>query len=237
MKSFRKIAGITGAGYLIIFISGIFANFFVLQGLVEPDNAAATMHNIETGQALFRTGILSFIFMVVCDVLLAWTLYQLLRPVNKDLSLLSAWLRLVNGTIFGIALFNLFKVLQMVNGAHYRTLLTADQLHAQVMLSLGSFNDTWLIGLIFFGLHLFVLGYLILRSGYVPKLLGILLIIAGAGYLVDSFAHFLLPDYAAYETVFALVVVVPGVIGELAFTLWLLARALFFKRDPLLNPA
>ena len=175
-------------------------------------------------QLLFRVGVFGFMIMVIFDVLLAWLLYLLLKPVNTRLSLFSGWLRLVNGTIFGIALYHLLNVLEMVSGADYLKLLDPGQVQAQVMLFLHSFNQLWLIGLVFFGLHLFVLGYLILKSRYIPRVLGILLIIASAGYLIDSFANFMIPNYQNYATIFMLIVVVPGVIGELSFTLWLLFK-------------
>jgi len=93
-----------------------------------------------------------------------------------------------------------------------------------MLLFLNTFNNTWLIGLVFFGLHLFVLGYLIFKSGYIPRILGILLIVASIGYLIDSFANFLLPNYTEYKDIFLLVVVVPGIIGELSLTFWLLFK-------------
>ncbi|MEJ2049687.1 MAG: DUF4386 domain-containing protein, partial [Calditrichota bacterium] len=100
-----RTARMAGFGYLIIFISGIFANFFVLQNLIVPGDAAATVGNILADQGLFRLGILSFIIMVIFDLLLAWLLYLLLKPVNQDVSLFAAWFRLVIGEIFGFALF------------------------------------------------------------------------------------------------------------------------------------
>ncbi|WP_406661456.1 DUF4386 domain-containing protein [Methanolobus sp. ZRKC3] len=222
--SLRKAAIVAGVGYLIIFITGIFSNFFVLENLIVPGDAATTANNIMASESLFRIGILSFIIMVIFDVVLAWAFYVLLKPVNKTLSLLSGWLRLVNGTIFGIALYNLFSVLQILSGAEYLKAFGVDQLHAQMMVFLNAFNYTWLIGLIFFGLHLFVLGYLIFKSDYIPRILGVLLIVASLGYLIDSFANILLPNYADYEAIFALIVVVPGIIGELSLTLWLLLK-------------
>jgi hypothetical protein len=220
--SLGRAAGMAGFGYLIIFISGIFANFMVIQNMIVPGDAAATAGNIMAAQGLFRLGILSFIIMVLFDLLLAWLLYLLLKPVNRDVSLFAGWFRLVNATIFGLALYHLLGVSQMVNGADYLSVFTPGQLHARIMLSLAAFNHTWLIGLIFFGFHLLLLGYLIIKSGYIPKILGILLIIAAFGYLIDSFASFLLANYADFQTVFMLIVVVPGIIGELSFTIWLI---------------
>ena len=222
--SLRKAARVAGFGYIIIFISGIFANFFVLQSLIVPGDAATTANNIMANEMLFRIGIVSFIIMVIFDLVLAWALYVLLKPVNKSLTLLAAWFRLVNATIFGIALYNLFSVLQLVSGADYLTVFETGQLQAQVMLFLNAFNVTWLIGLVFFGFHLLVLGYLIFKSGYIPRILGVLLIVASLAYLIDSFANFLLPNYTNYATIFLLIVLVPGVIAELSFTFWLLIK-------------
>ncbi|MGD9379772.1 MAG: DUF4386 domain-containing protein [candidate division WOR-3 bacterium] len=222
--SLRSSATIAGFGYLIIFITGIFANFFVLQSLIVPGDVSATANNIVANVLLFRFGILGFVVMVVFDVVLVWALYVLLKPVSKSISLFSAWFRLVNATIFGVALYNLFVVAQLTSGADYLNALDPGQLHARVMLSLNTFDYTWLIGLIFFGVHLLFLGYLILKSGYIPKILGILLIIAGVGYLVDSLANILLVNYENYAGILAMIVFVPAFVGELVFMLWLLIK-------------
>ena len=175
MNTLKKISKIAGVGYLFIFVTGIFSNFFVMESLTVPGNAAATVNNISDNQSLYRIGILSFIIMVVWDVVLAWALYVLLKPVNENLSLLSGWLRLVNSAIFAIALFNLFNVLQIVSNADYLKVLSREHISTQVMQSFEAFNHTWLIGLVFFGLHLIVLGYLIFTSGYMPKFIVIFL--------------------------------------------------------------
>ncbi|MBP1910207.1 DUF4386 domain-containing protein [Methanolobus bombayensis] len=233
--SLRKAAIIAGFSYLIIFILGIVANFVVLMNLFVPENASATVDNIMSNLGQFRMGILGFIIMVIFDVIVAWALYLLLSPVSKGLSLLAAWLRLVNATIFGIAMFNLFSVLRLFGEASYLTELSTGQMQVQVMSLLYAFNDTWLIGLIFFGLHLAVLGYLIFRSGYIPKFIGILLMIAAIGYLADSFASFLMSNYADYAGIFMIIVIVPGVIGELSFTLWLLIKGRKLELQPEMN--
>ncbi|KAA3621516.1 MAG: DUF4386 domain-containing protein [Bacteroidetes bacterium] len=230
-RSFRFLALFAGIGYLIIFVSGIFANFFVLETMIFPGDAVATAENILTDPGQFLTGIISFVFMVVFDVLLAWALYLLLKPVNENLSLLSGWLRLVNGTIFSIALFNLFDVSLLLSGEKYLEVFQPDQLYAQVMLKLEAFNSGWLIGLVFFGVHLLVLGYLIIKSGFVPRFIGYLLLVAGAGYLIDSFAQFTMANYEDYANVFMLIVVVPGVIGELSLTIWLLIKGIRRRQE------
>jgi hypothetical protein len=229
MKALKKTARLAGAGYLVIFITGFFANFFVLEGLVVEGNAQATSENILANLMQFRWGIFAFLIMVVIDVLMAGPLYILLKPVNKNLSLLSAWLRLVNGTIFGVALYSLFGILHLLSGEEYLSALEPAEIHARVMLHLEAFNFIWLIGLVFFGLHLFLMGILILKSDYIPKIIGGLLQLAAVGYLTDSFAQFLLPDYKSVQHVFELVVLIPGVIGELSFTVWLLIKGVKTK--------
>lgn len=219
----RKAAIVAGFAYLIIFILAIFANFFVLERLVVLGDATTTANNIMTNELLFRIGIFSFIVVAILDVVVAWALYVLLKPVNKSLSLLAAWFRLAYVAIFGIALHNFFSVLQLLSSAD-QTVFEPNQLHAQIMLFLNAYNYGWLIGLVFFGLHLFVLGYLIFKSGYIPRILGVLLIFASLGYIIDSFANFLLPNYTNYEAIFLLIVAVPAIIAELSLSLWLLLK-------------
>jgi hypothetical protein len=215
---------IAGFALLLMFLLAIFANFFVIKGLIIPGDAAATANNIIANELLFRSGILSFIFVLILDVLVTWALYVLLIPVNKNLALLAAWLRLVYTIIFGIAICSFLSVLRLLSGAEYLKVFEKDQLHAQVMLLIDAFNNGWLIGLVFFGLHLLAIGYLIFKSGYMPKILGVMLIISAFGYLIDSFAHFLLSNYTDYESIFLLIVAVPGVIAELSLCLWLLFK-------------
>lgn len=224
MNSLKSISRLAGFGYLIIFLTGIFANFFVIEGLVVPGDAAQTFQNIGGSQGLFRLGILAFIVMVIFDLILAWALYLLLKPVSPHLSLFQAWFRLVNGTIFGVALYKLVEVVQLAGGNFSSDVYSSGQLAAEVMRALEAFNTIWLLGLIFFGIHLVFLGYLVRKSDYIPGVLGILLIIAGVAYLVDSFANFMMVNYELYADIFMLIVVIPGVIGELSFTLWLLFR-------------
>ncbi|MFJ7686031.1 DUF4386 domain-containing protein [Peribacillus butanolivorans] len=216
---------VAGFGLLLMAILAMFSNFSVINGLIISDDAATTANNIISNEMLFRSGFISFVIVLILDVLLAWALYVLLKPVNKNLAILAAWFRLVYTAIFGIALHNFLNVLQLLSGTEYLTVYTTDQLQAQVMLLIDAFNNGWIIGLVFFGFHLFVVGYLIIKSGgYIPRMIGFFLVIASAGYLIDSFAHFLLPNYTDYKTIFLLVVAVPGVIGELSLAFWLLIK-------------
>ena len=222
--SLRTAALVAGFGLLIMFFAAIFANFFVIEGLIVPGDAETTLNNIMTHQLLFRFGIFSFLIVLICDVLVAWGLYVLFKPANTGLSVLAAWLRLVYTAIFGAAVFGLVIVLRLVSSADLLVAFEPAQLQAQVMLFLNAFDSGWLFSLVFFGVHLFVLGFLVFRSGYAPKLLGILLIVSSFGYLLDSFAQFLLLNYASYEAIFLTIVAVPGIIGELSLCFWLLFK-------------
>jgi len=208
-----RVALTAGVGLLLMAVLAPFAYFFVLQGLVEPADAAATVDNITASEGLFRTGIAAFLIVIVLDVLVAWALYVLLRRVNETLALLVAWLRLVFAAIFAIAVANLFDVAQLVGGAE-RSALQPEQLHAQVTSSIASFENGWDIGLAIFGLHLLGLGVLLFRSSVISKVLGALVIVAGAGYLVDSLGEVLVPDYTLSLAVFTFV-------GEVLLIVWL----------------
>ena len=222
--SLRKAAIVAGFGLLIMMILALFANYFVLESFIVPGDAATTANNIMADESLLRIGICSFIIVIILDVVVAWALYVFLKQVNKSLSLLTAWFRLVYAIIFGIALANLFSVLLLLSGADYLTVFETDQLHAQVMLFLNAFSYGGNIAYVFLSLHLFILGYLVFKSGYIlfksvyiPRILGVLLIIAAFGYLIDNFGKLLLPNYDANIAMFTF-------IGEVLLMLWLLIK-------------
>jgi len=215
----RKMALIAGFGLLVMAVLAPFALFGVLQTLVVPADAGATVDNIVASEGLFRFAIAAFLIVIMLDVVVAWALYVLLRPVNPTLALLTAWLRLVFAAVFGYALVNLLDVAQIVGSAE-QSALFGEQLQAQVMSSISSFDNGWTgIALSIFGLHLFGLGYLVFRSAHFPRFLGVLVAIAGAGYLVDSFGMILVPDYAWTVGTFTFV-------GEALLILWMFWRAI-----------
>ncbi len=214
-------AFIAGLG-IFFMLSSPFAEFMVYQKLVVAIDATETVRNILAHKSLFVSGILAYLFNFLCDVLVAWALYFLLKPVNESLSLLTAWLQLVYAIISLVALLNLVTVLRLLNIGEYAPLAGAEQSPLQVMQSLNAFRDWWSFGFFFFGLHLLLLGYLVFKCTYIPKILGILLAIAGAGYLLNMLLPFFFPtinlDYITL-TYF----------GELFFMIWLLVKGLKIK--------
>jgi len=219
--SLRKAAMVAGFGYLPVFILGGFANF---SNFIVPGDAATTANNIMASEQLFRTYIASWLIVLAADAVVAWALYVFLKPVNKSLSLLAAWFRLVFVAIFGIALLNLLIVLQLLSGADYLTVFEPNQLQAQAMSFVNAYTFGVNISFVFFGLHIFFLGYLIYKSDYIPRILGVLLIVASIGYFIDSFASILSSNYASNEIYFIMFIAVPAIISELSLTLWLIFK-------------
>lgn len=217
----RRAALAAGAGYLIIFLFALFANFVVIEGLVESGDAAATAANITDSEGLFRLGIVAFTVIFVVDVVIAWALWILFRSVARDVSLLAGWLRLTYTVMLGVAIVFLFSALQMLTTG----VLDGADADAHALLAVDAFEYAWLIGLVAFGGHLITLGWLVIRSGWATRILGYVLMVAGTAYVADTLARALIADYASVENLFLAIVAIPSVIGELWFTIWLLTRA------------
>jgi len=236
--SLRQAARIAGFSYLIfIFILGGLANFVARQNLIVPGDAATTASNIMASESLFRMGIAGTVINLVADAVIAWALYVFLKPVNRSLSLLAGWFRLLFVAFAGIALLALLFVLLLISGADYLTVFETGQLQAQVMLLVGAHDFAFNISYVFFGIHIFLLGYLILKSDYVPRILGVLLIVASLGYQIDSFASFLSSDYADNEALFFVFVAAPAIVAELSLTLWLLIKGVKVQEQDNRAPA
>lgn len=211
----RTAALAAGFGLLLMTAAVLFADGYAHQGLIEQGDASRTVHNIQAQEGLFRIGIYSYLVVIICDVVVAWALYIFFLSVNNSLSLIAAWLRLVYSVIFVIAVLNFLSVLQLISAEEYLTAYNPNQLHVQVMLSLQTFTEEWDLGFVFFGLHLLLLGYLILKSSDVPTIFGVIIVLAGLGYLIKNIGEFLFPSYDLTGVTFF------GW-GELLFGLWLL---------------
>ena len=225
MNSLKMTARIAGALILVITVLAPFGMLYVPSTLIAPGDAATTASNIMASEGLFRAGIASDAVVFLIELVLTVMLYVLLKPVSKTLSLVAAFARLAMAVIQGINLLNYFLVLLLLDGAGYLTVFAPDQLHALVLLFLNAHEYVALIWGLFFGLHLFVLGYLVYKSGYIPRILGVLLIIASLCYLIQGFGNILLPKY---EEIFASVGYLS--IIEIAFPLWLLIKGVNVQR-------
>jgi hypothetical protein len=211
----RQAALIAGLAYLLNPVS--YAEFSIYPKLVAANNAAQTAQNISAHLGLFAVAILCYIISFIGDVILAWALYVLLAPVNRALSLLASWCQLVYAGVALCSVFGLLNVYHLLANPYYLTLFGAGQLQGQVWLALHSFHYEWSMSLIVFGIHLVLLGYLVCRSGYVPWIVGIALLIAGAGWMIGGFGPYILPKIDFDFTQIAAA-------GELVFILWLWIR-------------
>ena len=212
---------LAGLGLLVMAIIAPLANFGVLERLMIPGDPSATVANLAASSAWFRWAIVGFLVVIVLDVLVAWALHVLLEPVHKNLSLLAAWFRVAFAAGFTLALNPLMGALSLLATSGLET----RQRDAQVMLSLTAFQSGWDLALVLFGCHLIVLGLLLTASGWVPRWLGVLVVIAGAGYLADSFAGILIPNNTVSISLFTFV-------GEFLLIFWLLAKAIREFRQP-----
>lgn len=172
----RQAALIAGFGYLVSpvgYAEGIYRK------LVITNNTEQTVQNIAMHQGHFAVAILCYLIEFTKDVVIAWALYYLLAPVNRAMSMLTAWFRLMYTAMALYAVMDLATVHRVVTTPEYVTLFGSGPLQAQVKLLLSTFRYNWSLGLIVFGVHLVLLGYLICRSGYIPWIIGILLVIMG----------------------------------------------------------
>ena len=215
------LARIAGVLYLIITVAAAFAHFYVPGQLIVAGDATATAANIMASDSLFRIGAIgSELIILLSEVVLSIVLYLLFRPVSKTLSLLAAVSRLVMTTIHGLNLLNYYFVLQLLGGSAILAVFEPSQVYALVSLFLEAHSYGFTIGVAFLVPHVLILGYLIFKSGYFPKVLGILFVIAGIGYLIDTIGLLLVPSYTTTPGLIAMVIA----IAELAFPIWLLVK-------------
>jgi hypothetical protein len=226
-----KLARLTGLVYLLIAVIGGSAYFLMSQSLIVPGDAALTASNIQSNLPLLRVGIVAYLAILALDILMAWMLFLLLAPAHRTVSVLAAWLRITYVLIHGAAILNLVAVLNIVNGGLSSL---PPEFRSDMILHYGEAHlDGFMVSLVFFGLHLLAVSYLIFKSGYLPKLLGLLLVPAALAYILDTMAMLLLPDYAQLQPQIEPFVAVSAMVGEIGLLLWLLIKGIDPSKQPL----
>jgi hypothetical protein len=220
-KSAQSVARVGGALYLIIIILGALGEAVVRGSIVVPGNATATAANLRSLEWLWRLGVAGETVLLASAIALALILNVLLRPVSRDLALVAVFFNLVCIAIEGVAAISLAATLLPVTNAAYVDAFTPQQLDVIAMLSIQSHSAGFGIALIFFGVECVILGYLIYRSGYMPRAIGVLMQIAGVCYVINSFALLLSP--ALSSRLFP-GILIPSLIAELSLALWLLVK-------------
>ena len=212
---YARIAGIL---YLLIIVAGIFGELLVRNKLLVYGDANATANNIMKSELLWRMGISADLVMHICDLPVMIILYYLLRPVSKKLALLNLSFNLIQTAVLVANKLNLLAALFFLGDAEYLKSFSPDQLHALSYLSIKLHDFGFGIGLIFFGFVCLIEGYLLFKSSYFPKTIGVLMSIAGICYLLNSFALILAPQLSS------IALLMPCLIAELSFSLWLIFK-------------
>ena len=220
-------ARIGGILYLLIIVAGALGEIFVRGTLVVSGDAMSTANNIMASQSLWRIGIAGDLLMHVFDIPLMLVFYVLLKPVNKNLALLAILFNLIQTAVLVANKLNLLMPLFLLGNVDYLKAFEPNQLYALTYVFVKLHDYGFGIGLIFFGFECLVLGYLIFRSGYLPRILGVLMQIAGLSYLTNSFALLLAPTFAS---MLVPAILVPALIGELSLCLWLLVKGVDVER-------
>jgi Domain of unknown function (DUF4386) len=218
----QTYARVGGALYLFIIVAALFGEVSARGSLIVPRDPTATANNILGSEMLFRVGLAGEMLTCACDVALAMILYFLLRPVDRNLALLAAFFRLTFVGIYSVA--KLFEIAALValGGAGYLKAFEPQQLHDLAYVSLSVHSLGYGASLLFFGFCCVLFGYLIHQSGYLPRILGTLLVIGGVGYVVFSLAQMLASAFAA-EYLFPWIML-PAFPAELGLALWLIVK-------------
>ena len=230
-KTARGAARIAGFGYLAIFVLAILANFFILGPLGVRGDAAATAANIAAAEPAYRAAVAAFVVVLIVDLVVGWALFVALRPAGANLSLLM----LVFRAAYTVAHVNVVLGLLSAVGFATASAWTGSLGAAAPVLAYHFFASHGLgftVTLIFFGVHLLLLGVLIARSGYMPRPIGWLAGLAGLAYLGDGFGTILLGSYGDHAGAVSTVVVVTALIGEGALMLWLMVWGVRGERFP-----
>jgi hypothetical protein len=219
-------ARIAGALWLLCIVAGL-VGFMFASPLIVANDAAATAANIVTKESSYRLG---FAFDLISGASYLGTtvfIYWVLKPVSRSLSMLAAFFGLAGVAIGGVAWVSRLGLLVLLHGDQYLSAFPANQLQAMAMTALKLQLQVFSIGMVFFGVQCMSIGYLVARSIFLPRVLGILLGIGGTSYVIASFASFLIPSFGAYLVRF---VVPVALIGEGSLTVWLLVKGVNERR-------
>lgn len=228
MKTDKKSARIAGFLYFIVVLTGVFSLAYVPKTLIDWDNASVTFHNIVSNETLFRFGIYSSIICYIAFLLLPIALYKLLHSVNELYARLMIILAIVSVPISFVNLQNKFSILSLISKEEYLSIYSNEQLQSKVMFYLNQYDNGILIVTVFWGLWLLPFGYLVYKSGFLPKILGMFLMLGCLGYLINLSGNVLFKNYS--EIGISKIVSLPASIGEIGICLYLLIVGVKIKK-------
>ena len=215
-------ARIAGLLYLFIIVCGIYSEVFIRSELIINGDSSATVANIMNSKARFLSAFIADSIMLLSDVAIAVLFYILLKPVHKTLALSATVFRLVQASVLGLNLLYYYATLLLLNGSVYSDAFESDKINALVMLLLEMHSYGYDLGLVFFAVSSFILGYLVVKADYFPSVLGYGLMAAAGVYFIGSYTRFLFPEYLPLVEPLYMV----AFVAELSFCLWLLIRGI-----------
>ena len=214
----QRYARIAGVLLLLSIVGGFFGELYLPSRLIVEGDAAATARNLTTLDSLYRLGFAGYLLEAVCDVSLTLVFYVLLRPVNRELALATVLFGVISTTLFAVGEAFYFAPPLLLSGADYLTVFTTEQLNAFAYLAIKMYGRVAGIFMLFYGAATLLRGYLILRSGFLPGLLGILMMVAGTGFIVRNFVLVLAPAYASD------LFLAPMFLAAVSLTGWMLVK-------------
>lgn len=215
-----------GLAILLLTVVAGFAFGYVPGALYVSGDATTTLSNIRSGEVLFRAGTLAWMIVVILDLFLAWALYEILKNTQQALALLMAWARVLYAAVLASALSEYLDVIYLLDQA------PSAPLAERVMQHISVFNAMFSLVLIVFGMHLLLLGHLVIKSGFINKILGYIILLAALGYLLNNILGILLSDYKQYQESLELIFIGPQIVGELGLGVFLIVISLS-KKQPL----
>jgi hypothetical protein len=215
VQSYARAAGIM---FLISFVAGSFGEFYVPSKLIVAGNAAATVSNILAHEMLFRFGFAGYLLEALCDIGLALVLYVLLKPVHRNLALLSAFFGLVSTALFAVCELFFFCAPFLVRNPAFAQNFTSGQLDALFYFFVRVYSVGAGLFMVFYGAASLIRGYLIYRSDYLPRFIGVLSALVGVGFIVKNFTLVLAPAYSSD------LLLIPAPLAVLVMTVWFLTK-------------
>lgn len=220
MKDKNKTSRIAGLLYLGVVLTGIFSLMYVPSRLIDYDDAALTFQHITNHEWLFRLGIVGGLFCYGFFLFLPIVLYRLLAPVNENMARLMVLLAVISVPMYFINAQHEFTALSLIKSPAYLNVFSPEQIQSQVLFQIDQYDDGMRLIHVFSGLWLFPFGYLVFKSNFLPKALGLLLMLGCFGYLINFLGRTLIPDYA--QLGISSYISLPASLGEIGTCLWLL---------------
>lgn len=220
MKDKNKTSRIAGLLYLGVVLTGIFSLMYVPSRLIDYDDAALTFQHIANHEWLFRLGIVGGLFCYGFFLFLPIVLYRLLAPVNENMARLMVLLAVISVPMYFLNAQHEFTALSLIKSPAYLNVFSPEQIQSQVLFQIDQYDDGMRLIHVFSGLWLFPFGYLVFKSNFLPKALGLLLMLGCFGYLINFLGRTLIPDYA--QLGISSYISLPASLGEIGTCLWLL---------------